>query len=305
MRYMTAALGRISGAYRNHGVALPLYYLQRLAYQKQLRKAIVFLLSTVVGKRVPAEAGFPDEDAKLFALQRDGLISMGQLLSPAQCDDILRYLRYLRDKHFLEIDGGTEKYTLDSRPKSMRFGAYGLKDIVHCPHILELANRPEFIRLAARYLGCTPTISIMSVRWSFPGGAEHAVQRFHRDSEDWKYVRIMVYLTDVVDNDSGPHVYVTGTHQEQASLRLKFLSDDEVERAYGQASILKQTGLRGEGFVVDTSGIHKGQVPVSGDRLLLSVQYSILPCYLYQYHPVEPPPGTRLNKYLNRLIVKQ
>ena len=44
-----------------------------------------------------------------------------------------------------------------------------LEDMLACPHILQLANRRALLRLAARYLGCAPTLSALRLRWSFPG----------------------------------------------------------------------------------------------------------------------------------------
>jgi hypothetical protein len=37
------------------------------------------------------------------------------------------------------------------------------------------------------------------------------LQAFHRDSEDWRYLKILVYLSDV-DDGAGPHVYLHGSH---------------------------------------------------------------------------------------------
>jgi hypothetical protein len=72
---------------------------------------------------------------------------------------------------------------------------------------------------------CKPTISALGLRWSFPvPGQSSALQMFHRDSEDWRYLKVLVYLTDV-DEDAGPHVYLHGSHLTQAPMRLRFYTD--------------------------------------------------------------------------------
>jgi hypothetical protein len=145
-------------------------------------------------------------------------------------------------------------------------------------------------------------LSGLSARWSFPAeSTNEVVQKFHRDSEDWLAFRIMVYLTPV-DEASGPHVYVKGTHLDRRTVRLPALVDAQVRDRFGP-EIVRQTGMQGFGFAVDTAGLHKGEVPQRAARLLLSFQYSILPCFLYEYEPVGVA-ALRHDPYINRLIVR-
>src|SRR5690606_20401751 len=90
------------------------------------------------------------------------------------------------------------RFTIEDVPNGIRMANYDLKDIIAAPHLLELANRPSLLRLAASYIGCKPTISALGLRWSFPSvGAAADVQAFHRDLEDWRYLKVLVYLTEV------------------------------------------------------------------------------------------------------------
>src|SRR6202008_1618571 len=133
----------------------------------------------------------------------------GNLLGPAKCDAIQAHLsnKLLIDRYRVR-----DAFTLQQVPASLRVADYQLRDIVTCPHILALANSPALLGLAAPYLECKPTISALGLRWSFPAeGDSSALQAFHRDSEDWRYLKVLVYLTDV-DEESGPHVYLHGSH---------------------------------------------------------------------------------------------
>ncbi|KAF3998146.1 hypothetical protein [Glaciimonas immobilis] len=142
----------------------------------------------------------------------------------------------------------------------------------------------------------------MGLRWSFPNiETGSGLQAFHRDYDDWRFIKVFVYLTDV-DNDSGPHVFVQGTHHEHCAMRLRGYGDAKIMEAYGEDKIVSITGTAGFGFAVDTHGIHKGIVPRQRPRLLLQIQYSLLPVYLYHYRPGTSQRALPLDRYINRLF---
>lgn len=114
----------------------------------------------------------------------------------------------------------------------------------------------------------------------------------------------MVYLSDVGLSD-GPHVYVLGTHREAAPVRSQIDGDETIYRKYGENAVKVVTGPAGLGFAVDTAGIHKGEVPLANPRLMLQIQYSLLPNFANQYWPqVYAGPDT-FDSYVNRLLVAQ
>jgi hypothetical protein len=114
-----------------------------------------------------------------------------------------------------------------------------------------------------------------------PGGS--ALQAFHRDSEDWRYLKVLVYLTDV-DDGAGPHVYLHGSHLTQAPMRLRFYSDVKSPARTAPKTADRHRHAR-LCFAVDTAGIHKGTAPSLQPRLMLQIQYSLLPSYAYRYTP--------------------
>jgi hypothetical protein len=128
------------------------------------------------------------------------------------------------------------------------------------------------------------------------------VQCFHRDPDDWRFFKLFVYLTDV-DDHSGPHEFIAGSHRSSGRIFSKPYTEEEVERVYGQKRIIKIVGPKGTTFVADTWGVHRGQVPTTQPRLLLQVQYSILPILKYNYRPVPIPNAELFDRYTNRLLV--
>jgi hypothetical protein len=283
-----------------------LYYSQRIVTRPSLRRLVVRALTGVLRLRQGSGdelwAATAAEDASLLALSRSGYAPLGNLLDPEQCDEIRSFLE---DKLLFDRDRLRDGFPLARAPDGVRVADYHLRDVVACPHILALANSPPLLGLAARYMGCRPTISALGLRWSFPlPGQSSALQVFHRDSEDWRYLKVLVYLTDV-DELAGPHVYLHGSHLTQAPVRLKFYTDTEIAEAYGADMLLTAIGTRGFCFAVDTAGIHKGTAPARAPRLMLQIQYSLLPSYAYRYAP-EPYDGPlALDRYVNRLVVRQ
>ena len=282
-----------------------LYYSQRIVTRPALRRMVVRALSGALrarqGSGTELYGNSAEEAAALADLSDSGYAPLGNLLDNAQCDDIRRYLN---DKILFDRDRERAAFTLRQAPAGVRVADYHLRDVIACPHILALANSPPLLGLAARYMDCKPTISALGLRWSFPvEGDCSALQAFHRDSEDWRYLKVLVYLTDV-DLDAGPHVYLHGSHLTQAPMRLRFYTDSEISSAYGSEKLLTAVGSRGFCFAVDTAGIHKGTAPSRQPRLMLQIQYSLLPSYAYQYSPEIYQGPLILDPYVNRLIVK-
>lgn len=276
-----------------------MYYSQRLVTSPTLRKQIARLIARII--RAGHDSLQPGDDtAAQQGLQADGYTPLGQLLDAQQLADISAYLQ---DKSLSDRYAAPDRFQIASRPDHVRMAEYDLVDIINCPHILALANSARLLGLAEQYLHCTPTISSLMLRWSFPTDVPVGnVQQFHRDNDDWRHLKIMVYLTDVTESD-GPHVYVLGTHHEAAPVWSTVDDDETICRRYGQEAVHVVTGPAGLGFAVDTSGIHKGEVPLAHPRLMLQIQYSLLPNFSNQYWPQPYAGAGAFDKYVNRLLV--
>jgi hypothetical protein len=282
-----------------------LYYSQRVVTRPSLRRLVVRALSGALrlrqGSGRELYGNTVQEQAALADLSNTGYAPLGNLLDNAQCDEIRAYLN---DKILFDRDRARNAFTVARPPPGVRVADYHLRDVIACPHILALANSAPLLGLATRYMNCKPTISALGLRWSFPvEGDNSALQAFHRDSEDWRYLKVLVYLTDV-DLDAGPHVYLHGSHLTQAPMRLRFYTDNEISTAYGAEKLLTALGSRGFCFAVDTAGIHKGTAPARNPRLMLQIQYSLLPSYAYRYAPEMYQGPLVIDPYVNRLIVR-
>lgn len=277
------------------------YYVQRACTSRRLRRlatrALIAGLNVLHGPPARAMRPAGDDHAALEGMRASGYLRLGELLSADQCAQALAYLRH---QHMIPARRDGRPFQIDAVPPGCRVGDYPLESLIHCPHVMEIANDPHVLRLATGYLGYTPTISLMGLRWTFPGdGRPDGLLDFHRDSEPGS-IKLMVYLTDV-DLESGPHSYVPGTHRDRMPVRLRHYSDAEVKRKHGQR--IDVTGPAGTAFFIDNRGIHKGMLPVRTARLMLIVQYSLLPCLVYDYAPVPYPGHARFDAHVNRLML--
>lgn len=276
-----------------------LYYSQRIVTVPFVRNQVARWIACMLRAR-HEKLYLPAATPESCQLSADGYASLGELLSTAQCADIHAFLR---DKNGSDRYGSDRRFAVASRPASTAVVEYDLVDIVNAPHIMALANSARLIALAEQYLDCKPTMSALMLRWSFPTDAPTGdVQRFHRDSDDWRHLKIMVYLTDVGAAD-GPHVYVLGTHREAAPVRIRIEDDAAVHRRYGKDTAKVVTGARGTGFAVDTAGIHKGETPREKPRLMLQIQYALLPVFANHYRPQAYAGHVAFDRYVNRLLV--
>lgn len=139
----------------------------------------------------------------------------------------------------------------------------------------ELANDPKVIGIVSSYFGCQPYLDSIQAWWSLSGHQEpEEAENFHRDSDSIRFLKFFLYATDVGPTN-GPHVFVAGSHSSPRLNKRGRLSDQEVENTFGREAIRYMTGVAGDGFLEDTYGIHKGQLPQDGRRLLIQFRYSV------------------------------
>ena len=153
---------------------------------------------------------------------------------------------------------------------------------------------PLLGEVAAHYLGAQARLITTRIWWSFPTrSATDADMRpasqdkYHFDLDDWRMLKFFFYLTSV-DEGSGPHVYVRGSHERRTFRhRVTLLvghSAEEVLRAYGAENAVTLTGPAGLGFVEDPFGFHMGTVAKSSPRLMMEVGFGVSPPSRRRFH---------------------
>jgi hypothetical protein len=267
------------------------WQLQRRILRPELRRKI----ATALAARQPAPAGCQED---IVDLDLYGQHLLPGYLSQDRIEEFRAGLASLTVTDRYRPDLGS--FDADRPPAVTHVADYDLGALLKLPITLRIANDPKILGIVGQYLGCKPTISNILAWWSYPGHAEpEEAESFHRDVDEWRFLKLFVYLTDV-DPGSGPHCYVRGSARSNRLTRLQRYSDDEVGRAFDRASVEQMTGRAGDAFLEDTFGLHKGQLCAAGPRLIFQVQYSIGPVRIYDYDTkVALPAG--MDAHINRL----
>ena len=99
-------------------------------------------------------------------------------------------------------------------------------------------------------------------------------ENFHRDVDDVRFLKFFAYLTDV-DETSGPHVYIVGSHRENRLTRICRYTDAEIAEAFGTENQHRFTGPAGTAFLENTFGLHRGVPVQTAPRLMMQAVYSL------------------------------
>lgn len=259
--------------------------------------------------RFPAPVGDDLAPVDVDALREHGFCRLGRLLNDVQLAEIRHYLQDLRLHD--QFDASGPGFAKSAAPRNVNTASFGADAIARAPHLAELALHPLVLHRVSRYLGAPPTLPFIEAWWSFhERDRARQAQNFHADFHDFKWLKLFVYLTDV-DDSSGPHVLVRGSHDPALGQRLiaeieasdpnragaleaafaggQRVGDDDVEALFGADRITPILGRAGEAFLVDTSAYHKGVLPRSEDRLVFQALYTLLPTIKDPVRPVSVP----------------
>jgi hypothetical protein len=206
-----------------------------------------------------------------------GISHFGQLLTAEQATEVCNYFlqKLVKDPYRPSVEAFMPEG--NQRHPDSHIAHHDPLDIIHAPYLFSIANRPDILAVVEGLLGCKPTLSYLAAWWSYHTeiGAQQA-EHFHRDVDDWRFVKLFIYLTDV-GAMNGPHVYVKSSSTSPALREIRRFTDDEVIAAFGVEQVMELTGRAGEGFLEDTFGIHKGQPVAEGRRLIFQAVYSLYP----------------------------
>lgn len=242
-------------------------------------------------------------------LEGSGIAMLGKVLDKQQCHDVLNYLGTCEVADPYRPEAGHFLPDSNKRPSHSHVLYHKDQDVLTAPHLLELANSPAILDAAASFLGCKPTLDYLAAWWSYPTGiaAQHA-EKFHRDIDDFRFLKLFVYLTDV-GLDNGPHAYVTYSASHHEHRRPIRLSDEDVQRAFGIANVRVITGQSGDAFLENTQGVHKGYPVKEGRRAIFQAVYSVLGTPYGPKKPVlsinaiQEPLRSQIDPWVNRIYL--
>jgi hypothetical protein len=285
-------LNRISGRIpryverlRRNPAWLPMYILARLM---PVRKAHWFTAKAARSSSAQSTmfASVTRESA-VETLRSDGLFS-GINLPKEICAEIAGFagrnscfVDASRELEFLPDEHSLAEHRFD---RAILNGHY-FEKALKCDAVVALQRDPLLNEIAMDYLGGQARICSTRIWWDFPTLRASEVERrmtsqdeYHFDLLDWRMLKFFFYLKPV-DEGSGPHIYVLGSHRRRA-LRHQltpFLGHpvDDVLRVYGADKPVTLLGGAGFGFVEDPFGFHRVKLTESAPRLAMEVAFGV------------------------------
>jgi len=142
----------------------------------------------------------------------------------------------------------------------------------------------RMLDVANTYLGLLSKLEYVDLWYSVPQPAEAdrvSSQRWHRDFNDRKLVKVFLYLVDV-DEETGPFQYAAGSAPggrygdawPWRPLGENYPPEDELERRIPGEAVRTFTGPKGTLLFCNTAGFHRGGFATSRPRVLATATYS-------------------------------
>ena len=241
-------------------------YLNTIEMRVRFSSIFKVLLKIITGNSVASA----DEEILSWrkTLESDGVCRLPPL-SAAKCEIIENFSAQAKLYDPWQSDGTV--FDLDTVPAGTRTARVVAP--LECATVAELAYDKKILELMRTQFGSKFVIDAVDIWWSFPSDeVAFEAENFHRDTDALEFYKYFIYITDV-DIGTGPTTLIKGSHRTSDFFSHERFSDDEISLAYPDREIM--VGSKGTRFVANTVGLHKGQKPTDGKRLLLQVRYSL------------------------------
>jgi len=215
-------------------------------------------------------------DIPFVDLQRFAEISVGR---PNIQEEIKRHQDMIAER--IESGGrrkGSKKYLKDFIVEPYGSTTNQTIDDIRNPYI-RMSLDERVLDIVGSYMDVAPKFRGFSLRITLPvpaGTTEYFSQRWHRDPEDRKMLKIFIYMTDVLDDTQGPFIYAKGSQPGGVRQHIfpsqapaaTYPEIGAVENVIPAESIITCFGKAGTIIFADTSGLHKGGYTISRPRLM-------------------------------------
>jgi hypothetical protein len=154
------------------------------------------------------------------------------------------------------------------------------EQIMRYPDVFLWGAQERLLRIVERYLKLPVAYDGLSYYYSLANGAEAGPRKWHRDKEDWRMIKVGVYLNDV-DSLGGPFECVFPESNIQickhAQHKYQVFRHNELETLLGENSQTwhkSYIGSKGTVIFVDTASYyHRGRPPISVSRSAIFFGY--------------------------------
>jgi hypothetical protein len=255
--------------------------------------------------------------ALLSTLRDVGIVRSPISVPAAACQEVVDHFTRTPcyNAHVPAYSDGAARLPAETRAQS-HYGSYKLEQCLRAPHLLEFALRDDILDIAGGYLGCLPTLYSMNTFWTFPSATTGLTHNYHRDEDDYRFLAVFVYWTDVAEGE-GEFYFVPRTHSYQQmnrfikKMRRRWFGPrqalqgirnfDDFRRmnggnGYANASLYEKlfperqmiVGPPGTTFIADTFGIHRGSLPKTRPRLTTWFRFGLYANEAYKIDKTRP-----------------
>jgi phytanoyl-CoA dioxygenase PhyH len=222
----------------------------------------------------------------LTDLERDGysLLTFAELLPDGDFAAIEEQAaRFVSDTEAALADDPAALRVREGKEFVVRLQSYGVELGLDDPWFRTCASR-RMLDIANSYLGLWTKLEYVDVWYSRPQPDEAdrvSSQRWHRDFNDRRLVKVFLYLVDV-DESTGPFQYVPGSAPggprgdlwPWRPLGENYPPEDELERQIAADGARVFTGPKGTLLFCNTAGFHRGGFATAKPRVLATATYS-------------------------------
>jgi hypothetical protein len=168
-----------------------------------------------------------------------------------------------------------EKYPVDFEQYSISIP----EDII-CAHsiLYTWGLQKQLLNLIENYIERPVAYHGIYFRRDFNNGLEVKSRRWHLDMEDYRMLKVIIYLKDVTETN-GPFQYLSCEETQAVKTKLNYvygyLNPQKVERIIPQEQWKSCLGKAGTVVIVDTARLlHRGKIPTDDDRYALFYDYT-------------------------------
>ncbi len=163
----------------------------------------------------------------------------------------------------------------------------------------------HLLDLAESYIGLPVTYHGVFANRQLADGRAVGTRQWHRDIEDRRMLKILVWLNDVAA-DGGPFTYIPAGVSDRMARELRYaggyLDDETVTRLHGAEAVRSAGGPQWTVVVADTARVfHRGMPPTGRDRYAMTFTWtSRRPVKSMPNEPFTAEEGDRIRAGLTR-----
>ena len=161
--------------------------------------------------------------------------------------------------------------------------------LIAIPSIIDVIQNSFIQGVVTGYYESIPQLTFTKARISFCDSiGPRDTQFWHCDPGSYRVLKVLIYLNDV-DLNGGPFEIISGTHfnKFEGWDSITRHDDQELKEIYDKNLFKKITAKVGDIIFADATAFHRGNVPITKDRLILILNFCVHDEYGLPYQKVK------------------